>query len=92
MLDEQNKEHNFTQLKIRNAVLTRHLRFPQLLVRQIALIAELLKVLWLCAWRRPDLGSGGHLRHLQRPVLDSPLGGSARVLGLTHQTELFLYI
>jgi len=53
---------------------------------------ELQETLQLHVWRWPGLGSGGHLRHLQRPVLDSPLGGSARVLGLTHQTELFLYI
>ena len=89
MLDEWNKEHNFTRLKIGNAVLTRHLPFPQLLVREIALIAELLKVFRLCAWRWPDLGSSGHLRHLQRPLLGNLLSGGTRVLTLTHQTELF---
>ena len=88
MLDEQNKEHNFTWLKIGNAVLTRRLPFPQLLVGQIALIAELLKVLRLRAWCRPDLGSGGHLWHLQCPLLSNLLGSGAWVLALTHQAEL----
>ena len=89
MLDERNKEHNFTRLKIGNAVLTGRLPFPQLLVGQIALIVELLKVLRLRAWRRPDLGGNGHLRHLQRPLLGNLLGGDARVLVLTNQAELF---
>ena len=89
MLDEWNKEHNFTRLKIGNVVFTRRLPFPQLLVEEVALITKLLKVLRLCAWRWPDLGGGGHLRHLQRPLLSNLLGGSAQVLALTHQAELF---
>ena len=35
------------------------------------------------------LGGGGHLWHLQRPLLDSLLGGGTWVLALTHQAELF---
>ena len=89
MLDERNKENNLTRLKIGNAVLTRRLPFPQLLVRQIALIAKLLKVLRVRAWRRPDLGGGGHLWHLQCPLLGNLLGGGTQVLALTHQAELF---
>ena len=89
MLDDQNKEHNFTWLKIGNAVLTRRLPFPHLLVRQIVLIMELLKVLRLRAWRQPDLGDGGHLRHLQRPLLGNLLSDGAWVLALTHQAKLF---
>ena len=89
MLDERNKEQNFTRLKIGNAVLTRHLPFPLLLVGEIALIVKLLKVLRLHAWHWPDLGGGSHLQHLQRPLLGNLLGGGARVLALTHQVELF---
>ena len=92
MLDERNKENNLTRLKIGNAVLTRRLPFPQLLVGEIALIAELLKVLRLRAWRRPDLGGSGHLRHLQRPLLGNLLGGGAWVLVITHQAKLFFQI
>ena len=36
------------------------------------------------------LGGGGHLWHLQRPLLDSLLGGGTWVLALTHQAELFI--
>ena len=46
-------------------------------------------MLRLRAWRRPDLGGNGHLRHLQRPLLSDFLGGDARVLTLTHQAKLF---
>ena len=36
-----------------------------------------------------DLSGGGHLRHLQHPLLDDFLSGGTRVLALTHQAELF---
>ena len=75
----------FTWPKIGNAVLTRRLPFPQLLVWQIALITEPLKVLRLRAWHRLDLGGGGHLWHLQRPLLGNLLGGGAQILAFTHQ-------
>ena len=67
-----------------NTVLTRCFPFTKLLIWQIALLVEFLEVLRLHAWHRLDLGGGGHLRHLQRPLLDSLLGSGARVLALTH--------
>ena len=89
MLDERHKEHNLPRLKIGNTVLTRCFPFTKLLIWQIALLMEFIEVLQLHAWRRPDLGGGGHLQHLQRPLFGSLLGGSARVLALTHKAELF---
>ena len=46
-------------------------------------------MLRLYARRRPDLGGGGHLQYLQRPLLGRLLGRGAQVLVLTHQAELF---
>ena len=89
MLDERHKENNLTRLKIGNTVLSRCLPFPKVLLRQIVLFMELQEMLRLRDRRRPDLSSGGHLWHLQRPLLGDFLGGGARVLALTHQAELF---
>ena len=89
MLYERHKENDLTRFKVWNAVFSRRLPFTKLLVWQIALIVEFLEVLWLRPRRRPDLGGGGHLWHLQRPLLGNLLGGSTQVLALTHQTELF---
>ena len=61
MLYEWHKENDLTWLKVWNAVFSRRLPFTKILVRQIALLVELLEVLWLHARRWPDLGGGGHL-------------------------------
>ena len=89
MLDERHKENNLTRLKIGNTVLSRHLPFPKFLLWEIALFMELQEMLRLHDRRWIDLSSGGHLWHLQRPLLGNLLGGSTQVLALTHQTELF---
>ena len=63
MLYERHKENDLTWLKVCNTVFSRHLPFFEFLVQQIALLTEFLKVLWLHAQRRPDLGGSDHLRH-----------------------------
>jgi len=90
MLDEKLKENNLPQLKIENTVLSRRLPFPKFLLRQIALFMELQEMFWLHDRHWPDLSSGGHLWHLQRPLLSDFLGCGTRVLALTHQAELFI--
>ena len=90
MLYERHKDNNLTRLKIGNTVLSRRLPFPKFLLWQIALFMELQEMLWLRDWRWIDLSSNGHFWHLQCPLLGDFLGGSARVLALTHQAELFI--
>ena len=51
---------------------------------------ELQEMFWLHDRHWPDLSSGGHLWHLQRPLLSDFLGCGTRVLALTHQAELFI--
>ena len=51
---------------------------------------ELQEMLWLHDRFCPDLSSGDHLWHLQRPLLDDFLSGGTRVLALTHQAKLFI--
>ena len=87
MLDEGNKNHNFANFEIGDAVLTGCFPLPQLLIRQVALVVESLEMSRLRDGGRPDLSSDGHLWHIQRPLLGDFLGGGARVLTLTHQVE-----
>ena len=47
-------------------------------------------MLWLHAWWWLDLGGGGHLRYLQRPLLGSLLGGDACVLALPIKQSFFM--
>ena len=63
MMDERHKENNLTWLKVWNTVLSRRPPFAKLLVRQVALVVELLEVLRLRVRRQPDLGGGNHHWH-----------------------------